>query len=70
MAQSKKPPRPSFHAFVEQTAQFLRAASKPKKVKRSILKSDALSHTNKIHQIARILRCEAKKGKKRKNIKN
>lgn len=59
-------PKSSIHAFVEQTARMLRQAvsSYSKKTRLIIHKTD-LSNKNKIEQIARMLRTQADKLKKR-----
>ena len=57
----------SIQAFIEQTAQMLRDAAKsPRMKKRKISKETGLSNTNKIEQIALMLRSQAKKRKKQK----
>ena len=62
MANSEGKPPFSLNAFIEQTAQMLRNAVKaPSKKKRKIAKENGLSNTNKIKQIARMLREEVGK---------
>lgn len=63
MGRQKK--RPSLSAFAEKTAQILReAASAAQNKTGTFLKEMGTSSANKIHQIALLLRSEAKKNKK------
>ncbi len=59
--------RPSIYAFIEQTARMLRSAAQlPLKKKRKYSKEDGLSTSNKIRQIALLLRSQVKKVTSRK----
>jgi len=63
MAQSEEP-HPSLQSFVKQTAQMIRSAVRgPSKKKRKISKEKSLGSTNKIEQIAKMLRSVVKKRK-------
>lgn len=64
MAKSEEQ-RSSLQAFIEQTAQMIRSAVKaPSGKKRKISKEKPLSSTNKIKQIAKMLRTQVEKVKK------
>lgn len=68
MAKINQPP--SIYAFVEQTARMLRdAVQLPSKKKRAYSKKTKLSTTNKIEQVASMLRNQAKKKRGRKKKK-
>ncbi len=61
----------SIHAFIEQTAQMLRDAAKSlQKKKRKVAKENGISNTNKISQIALMLRSQVKRRKNRKKSKD
>lgn len=66
-AKDEEKPRFSLLAYIEQTAKMLRNAVRPASKKtRSYTKDSPSSSSNKIEQIARMLRREAKKSKKKK----